>query len=285
MAQQKSPATAAGQTLKTVEPSIAKVERYVQGYQRLGWALFPVKYGDKIPACANGFKDASTDWDVFKNLADDRRVNIGLATGEVSGVWVLDVDPRHGGNESLAKLVEQYGPLHATVQGRTQSGGAHYFFRWDPEHPIQSRANILPGIDVRGNNGYAVVPPSVGPQGPYTWVNPPIRTPLAPTPEWLLELVTRQPRTADVVSLPTATARHAELREIANGVVEGGRNHAAARLAGYIFSFRRFDLEIAKSLLETWNLANEPPLPLDELYKTVDSIAKRQARKEGAVRD
>lgn len=77
-----------------------------------------------------------------------------------------------------------------------------------------------------------------------------------------------------------ADARTAELRRISQGVGEGERNQAAARMAGYYFS--RLDPEVALYSLENWNMANDPPLSLRELHTVAQSIARRQARKEVA---
>ena len=68
--------------------------------RKKGWAVFPLRERDKLPATANGFKDASSDPDTIAAMWGEREYNIGLATGAVSGVWVFDVDgdpPKGGG--------------------------------------------------------------------------------------------------------------------------------------------------------------------------------------------
>ena len=85
--------------------------------------------------------------------------NIGLVTGEASRLVVLDVDPRHGGHVGLEELERQFGPLPATVEAQTGSGGRHLLFK-HPGQRVSNSAGILgPGLDVRGDGGYIVVPP------------------------------------------------------------------------------------------------------------------------------
>ena len=75
---------------------------------------------------------------------------------------MLDIDLRHGGDDSLESLKARHGPLSPTTrQAKTGGGGPHYFFRYPAGgRVVNSKANLLPGIDVKANGGYVVVPPS-----------------------------------------------------------------------------------------------------------------------------
>jgi putative DNA primase/helicase len=98
--------------------------------------------------------------------------NIGIATGVKSGVFVLDVDPKNGGFESLEQFIEEVGaPLH-TLAVKTGSGGRHFYFRYDPSRPISnSNSKLGPGLDIRGEGGYVVAPPSLHASGNrYEWI-------------------------------------------------------------------------------------------------------------------
>ncbi len=277
----KSPAAQVGQRDKLFESSISHL-------LNAGFAIFPLVAGGKAPLTKHGHKDATHDLAEFQRLAAGRKCNVGVATGAVSGVWVLDIDTHHdGGNgeKSLQGLQDKYGSLPTTWTVQTGGGGYHFYFRYDPDHPVGTNTELagLSGIDWRGDGGYVVAPPSFT-SDPYTWKMHPLIYGLADTPEWLLKLVTNKPRTTDVVSLHQAESHSQDLLQIANGVAEGNRNNAAARLAGYLLSFRHMDPYIALALVEDWNLANDPPLPLEELHKTFNSIATRQEQKEGASR-
>lgn len=158
-------------------------------YARRGWPVFPCRPGDKRPATRNGFKDAVTDAkrirDWWRRRAD---YNVGITTGEVSGLVVLDVDPRSGGDETLAKLEAEHGRLPATVTAQTGGGGRHLLF----EHPggkVKCRAHALGrGLDVKADGGYIVAPPSLHASGRrYAWAEglDPDSIGIAALPGWL----------------------------------------------------------------------------------------------------
>jgi len=71
----------------------------------------------------------------------------------------IDIDPRHGGKESLQELIKKNGMFPKTLTSNTGGGGYHPFFK-EPSIKIANRTNILPGIDIRGEGGYVVAPPS-----------------------------------------------------------------------------------------------------------------------------
>lgn len=119
------------------------------------------------------------------------RCNVGVATGSASGVWVLDEDGAEGA-ASMAALEAQHGALPETVEQRT-GNGRHRLFAWDPERTVRNSAGKVGAhVDVRGEGGYIVAPPSVHPSGRvYAWA--PGRAPgeiaVAAAPAWLLNLV------------------------------------------------------------------------------------------------
>jgi Bifunctional DNA primase/polymerase, N-terminal/Family of unknown function (DUF5906) len=126
--------------------------------------------------------------------------NIAVATGAESGVFVVDIDPKNGGNETLAALVKKNGALPTTWMVRTGSGGTHYYFHW-PDFDVANSQGVLGrGIDVRGVGGYVIAPPSVHPNGNrYEWLVP-LNTPLANAPEWVLKRLQTKPSHLRIVS-------------------------------------------------------------------------------------
>jgi putative DNA primase/helicase len=165
--------------------------------RKKGWAVFPLRERDKLPATANGFKDASTDPEAIGAMWGDREFNVGLATGAVSGVWVFDVDgdpPKGGGltgPEALAILEQRHGALPPTLNVRT-GNGAHYYFQL-PQREIRNRARVTvdgqrAALDTRGDGGYVVLPPSIHPSGrKYEWSRDCME--IAEAPEWLLDVL------------------------------------------------------------------------------------------------
>ena len=140
-------------------------------YARRGILVFPCEPGGKRPLTYNGFWEATTDMRRIKAWwARWPAANVGVPTGERSGLLVLDVDPRDGGPQSLDALVRENGPLPRTARARTGGGGVHLFFRYPAQKQIRNSAGCLgPGLDVRGEGGYVVVPPSRT-RGVYEWI-------------------------------------------------------------------------------------------------------------------
>jgi hypothetical protein len=139
----------------------------------------------KHPRTAHGLKDASADPATIRQWWTRwPAANVGLLTG-ACGI-VVDVDARHGGDKSLVELEAEYGPLPNTAKSQTGNGW-HLLFA-HPGGRIGNRSNVRPGIDVRGNGGYVVAPPSLHASGNrYRWIVPPDN--LAPLPDWLLALI------------------------------------------------------------------------------------------------
>lgn len=102
-------------------------------------------------------------------------MNIGILTGRDTGIFVVDIDPRHQGDKSLSRLIELHGHLPQTVTASTGGGGIHYLFRIPEGLDIRNSAGdesgtqgVAPGIDIRGNGGLIVVEPSTT-KGTYKW--------------------------------------------------------------------------------------------------------------------
>jgi hypothetical protein len=139
-------------------------------YAKKGWAVFPLKPKTKEPATAHGFKDATTDASQIETWWNSNpNYNVGVATGEVSGVWVLDLD----GSDGIAQWDKQqlnWGIEVKTLSAKTGGGGKHLFFK-HVGVKIKNRTNLLPNVDIRGDGGYVVVAPSVHPNGNvYEWL-------------------------------------------------------------------------------------------------------------------
>lgn len=146
-------------------------------YAARGWHIFPVG-PDKAPRTAHGFKDATTDENKIKEWWKRwPQAGIGLATGGVSGVWVLDVDGEKG-QRSIAEFeLECDASIPRTLTARTPSErSAHHFFSCHPRGSPRSGVGILPNVDIRGDGGYVILPPSEcinkqGRMGFYAWIN------------------------------------------------------------------------------------------------------------------
>jgi hypothetical protein len=154
--------------------------------------VFPCK-ASKAPACPLGFKAATSDPSEIRRLFNGSGALIGVPTGEASGFDVLDVDPRHGGDEW--EKANQH-RLPETRIHQTMGGGRHWLFR-HVEGVHNSASAIAPGIDVRGSGGYVVVPPSPS----YSVVSD---AEIAHWPDWLLAEILPKTRAADPKPAPSS---------------------------------------------------------------------------------
>lgn len=149
-------------------------EEAAHGYvDRFGFAVFPIAHQTKRPIVAGGFKAATKDHTQITSWwSKNPRSGIGIATGAVSGIVVLDQDPRNGGEESYLDLRSKFGTWGDAPMVLTGSGGTHEYFRHprDGEVPCRTHVGGFQGIDIKGDGGYIVAPPSVHPNGkPYVW--------------------------------------------------------------------------------------------------------------------
>ncbi len=157
--------------------------RAALAYARRGVPVFPCEPGGKRPLTTSGFWDASTDPARIEGWWRERPdANVGVPTGRRSGLLVLDVDPREGGDATLKALERTDGPAPRTSRARTGGGGLHLYFRYPAEPAVKNSAGFLGrGLDVRGEGGYVVAPPSRT-TGAYEWMD---RSPPAQA-AWLL---------------------------------------------------------------------------------------------------
>jgi Bifunctional DNA primase/polymerase, N-terminal/Primase C terminal 1 (PriCT-1) len=242
------------------------------GFAKRGCHVFPCKI-DKKPITEHGFKDATTDtaqieawWRSFPGAC------IGVATGAVSGFFVLDVDDRHDGDVLLRRLEAAHGELPSTVEVITGGGGRHLYFRYPSGHKIGNSAGRLgDGLDVRGDGGYVIAPPSPHASGRcYDW-SVDSTDKFADAPGWLLEQIAkpaRQPRTGGAAT----DWRTAEL----GAVGEGARNDTLCRLLGHLMA-RDVAVDLARQLGHAWNRqCCQPPLPDDEVDRTLTSVLRME---------
>lgn len=255
-----------------------KIRQYAASYAQVGWRIVPlhsivISDGKAIGCtCGNvksceptnkkpgwgkhprlsGWQTAATTdankigaW--FEQWPD---MQIGVATGAESNLWVLDVDGAEG-LASLKTIEEQNEPIPATWTVRTGSKGLQFYFLWPTTlgtRTMGNRAGILPGIDARGAGGQVVAPPSSNRNGPYEVAD---EAPPCAAPEWLVDLVASRPLPVAKpwTPLPVATGNTAETRarcfadaackRIATAI-EGTRNktvYSATRATAEIYAY------------------------------------------------
>lgn len=175
-------------------------------YAARGWPVFPLTPGGRVPlAGSRGFKDATVDAAQIRSWWAERPdANVGIRTGKDS-IIAVDVD-RHGkgdGETSLAALEETHGKLPGTWESITPRDGRHFYFD-PPNVAVRTRNGIRPGVDIKGEGGYVVAPPSIvaGFDQPYARRN---GQATAPLPQWVADLANEKPAPADKQEEPTTT--------------------------------------------------------------------------------
>lgn len=255
---------------------------FAAAYAALGWPTFPLyapgsgpsgcdcqkacgKDAAKHPRTIHGLSDASTDPDVIARWWRMwRDANIGIATGARAGILVLDVDPKNGGDASLSELLGRHGPFPATPCVHTGGGGLHYYFAHPGGVVPNSAGRIAPGIDIRGDGGYVVAPPSQHISGQtYTWAE---ACPATPPPMWLSgKIRNRGPE-------PQRPRIHVET--VLAGLPAGERDDGIFRLA---CKLRRADVprDVAEDLVLRAARACSPPFPEKDALRKVESAYGR----------
>ena len=126
----------------------------------------------KHPWTRHGLYDASNDPAVIAEwVVNHPTCNVAVRTGDVSNFIIIDTDAKHGGLATLGELQQRYGPLPETLTARTGGGGQHLALR--VPFPVRNTAGVLgPGVDTRGEGGYAVTSPSKHASGAsYYWLD------------------------------------------------------------------------------------------------------------------
>jgi hypothetical protein len=148
-------------------------------------SVFPLRRRGKRPLRPwHEYQRRRATDDELNQWSRDPSLNAAIATGEISGIIVLDVDS----DEAAVEVHRRGAPNTPTVQ---TARGHHYYFQ-HPGGTVRNFAGKLPGLDLRGDGGYVVAAGSVHPSGhAYRWQTSPTEAALAPPPGWLLELLRR----------------------------------------------------------------------------------------------
>lgn len=244
-------------------------------YLKRGWSVIPVnlvldnsgKVQKKPMIAWREYQERLPTDEELHQWFDDGRVNaIGVVTGKISHIVVVDIDQ----SEIL---------FTSPLMSKTISGGTHAFFRWTEE--LRNDAGIADKpVDFRGDGGFAVLPPSsLGSQG-YSWIKEVDNMFLEPIPQELKQQlkirkgIIKKQEQAVQDGLPIAN--------------EGNRNQTAARVAGILcqgISQKLLPL-IGFKTLQEWNQTHcNPPLFEAELQRTWNSIYRAELRNHPANED
>ena len=256
---------------------MAVLREYAKDYLKSGVSVIPLQPKGKTPLLKwtefqkrkPSLKEIISWWDKTPDA------NIGIITGRISRLLVIDIDKEEGWE--FVKRKGYGGELCPIV--KTGGGGVHLYYKY-PKEEITVGARIgeeTYGIDYRGEGGYVVAPPSQHKNGNYYKWNKyipdfSIFLDLPEPPKWIIKEIKKTQSSGSDKSLDVVT----------KGVNQGGRNNAAARVAGLLLSkFPEKEWGVCWELLKGWNQNNTPPLPENELKLVFKSISFLERKNRG----
>jgi hypothetical protein len=205
----------------------------------------------KHPRTLHGVKDATVKpcqirkwWDMWPSA------NVGIACGSISGIVVVDIDPRNGGVEHINELLKEHGKLPQTTISATGGGGWHYVYA----HSGERKGILCEGVDLVSDGGYIVAPPSLHLNGSYAWLYEVEDLPSLPA--WVRD--TNNSRRAPGANITI---------EVGDPLPKGSRNVTFIRIAG---AMRRWGLGL-DAIYAALTLHNEevcdPPMSDQEVKR------------------
>jgi hypothetical protein len=244
-----------------------------------GKPVFPLKRSGKEPLTEHGHCDATTDprrihmwWNRYAGA------NIGIPTGERSGILAVDHDTYKEGTASLEEVEAILGPVSKGVTMATGSGGRQYLFRYPEGSNIRNATGVLPGVDIRGEGGYILAPGSAT-KSTYKRLD---KRPLSEPPAQLVRTLTEPQR--DGVKVRSITTA-ATVGTDGPPILQGSRDDTLARIAGRLHDGTRSLDDLAAQLLEINAQRCEPPLPDQQVVKVARSIHKREPCRPGRPKE
>jgi len=253
----------------------------------LGFVVFPLVPNGKAPATKRGFKEATDDeWIWGEWVSHGKPYNVGIPTGAMNGITVIDCDSYKDGGASIRLLKEAGLTFPKTVMARTGKGGWHLFYK---DAGLKNTVGkIAANIDVRGDGGYVVAPGSyldevdkAGKhwQGYYEWVNHPNDVEYAELPQWVIDTINREEKVVKPVRIlqpPMRDANTLGLYNFLGGVQKGQRNNslywAACKYAEEIVDGK---IPLGRAQAEMVSAASQCGLDDREIAATVKSAFKR----------
>jgi len=244
---------------------------YVEFYRKLGFSIIPLNFKEKTPALASWKEYQArkpTDQEISEWFSRETSVNIGILCGAVSdNLAVIDFDNEEAYRKFFKPDIEKQTLVVKTAKG------FHVYLR--SRRPVGCFKILELKIDVKGEGGYVVAPPSIHPSGcEYIFTNSEVKSimEVSDVEEAIWEQaeklgVKRESFLADKDDLPC-------VKTILRGVEPGLRNEAGIRLAAYWLYYKHESREVTWDLLKAWNRRNNPPLPDTEIKNIMKSALR-----------
>lgn len=240
---------------------MVNLTKWALAYLKAGYSIIPVGVDKKplIPWKPYQFKRLTRE-EVKKLFAKKEAVGIAVVTGKLSGLAVLDF-------EKEAEI--PYHKLKTGIQSRSGGGGVHFYYKYPASYDLFSCTRLLPDMDLRGEGGYIILPPSSHKSGNrYKWTHRIFDYELDDFPRWIL------PHYHERRSVGQ------NIEDVVKGIGQGTRNDSATVVAGTLLRFipQSYWQVLVWPLLQAWNKNNKPPMSEVELHHVYKSIANRALR-------
>jgi len=265
--------------------------KYVQAYLKYGWQPIPVHYAvDGLCSCKRAKfchtpgkhpippgwqKTAFDEIELLHYWEENKDYNIGLVTGVKTNLIVLDVDANRHGYESLRELEEKYGLLPETTTSATGGGGRHYLFQYPVDIFIPNKGNLRPGLDIRGEGGQIVAPPSYHDEGKkrYQWMPGLTPNSIMPVtmPKWLTDIISEQ----ESIWIGTSQSE----QETADVYYGGSRNNNLFRMGCRLRVIKDLTSEELSYMLHALNQSKcRPPMSDNEVNVIIGSVLRKDSK-------
>lgn len=244
-------------------PTMDEKLQLLLSYVARGWRIFPCLPYSKKPATPDGYKSATTDISQIEAWHKNNPFyNWAIANDDK--LVVIDLDVKGEGRKGWEYLIEEHGIPESTIIVKTGGGGEHWWFKAPASHYLGRVIRWKPGIDVLGDGGYILVPPSVTTQE-YTFASSAEEP--AELPLWLLD------RLKDAAKGAIKPQKSPLKKDV---IKEGGRNNFLAQQAG-VYRAQGHEVEYIYALLLVDN-SNfcDPPLDEREVERVAQSIGKKE---------
>lgn len=255
-----------------------------QQYINQGWHIIPLRPGKKTPYVADvkEYRQRFPTTDELTTWFERKDCNIGILTGQASGLLVVDIDPVDDRwQERVAEWQERF---PCEMVATTPRGGMHFYYAYDGTDITISASKLDKGVDIRGEGGYIVAAPSVyvfddekyhdtpyqGQRKSYGWVQ---RKSLTPLPADLKKTLQVQQTMAQVVADTAQDGHELLIQILSNGFTSGQHNTQTKDLARYLYRMG-MNYSAILNMLTTLNQKDATPLPQSELEATIRSGLK-----------
>ena len=257
--------------------------------EKMGFSVIPIGQNKKCALKKN--EDGTGGWEQYqKEKASPDQIrewwtgeyatcNVGIVTGEISNLTVVDVDSKDGSKTGFEAIESITPDSMLTPMSQSPSGGEHRYFLY--EKGTRNRTRFIPDCDLRSEGGYIVAPPSRNGRGNYIWKQgfSIVEVPLVFLPEEYLHALSYSNSIYTIDYIENDNKQQHEQQTTTSIFSKGNRDNSLFHLANFLVRGGMPIKEIQQYLLFIGSRC-DPPFPEKEIYTKVQSAIKRAEVKE-----